>query len=588
MHNCVLFKSQLFAGWGWPEELSHVGPIVMLSQAQIEEIKDRIPIELRQPFLRYTFGSGFQAATEALKHISVTHAGEHGWRVDGLDILILHRIAVGERYLEGNGIMQAKQTTEVRARSMLEVRREIKLAFPDLDFGTRFNKRLARSKMIGPSLTDFAQLSAPTTRPNDCRARRCGEKAENPSYGGVLCTSCRNNKLQVEFTSEELLEACPRSYFIAELTKPGFVLGLVGYPDVWFPKSPYTSWKECCERGRFLASGFMFDDAPRIFTERRSINLLLFRVLVDDGNSIARLSETEALMKLSLRLDRGPANGKRIGLELARFGVAKGPLLLNVNGHADQPRIGAGLATLRDRCQRQHAGGLHLIDVHKKPYVVLAHAVIALARMLGYDKRGVEFSFSVYEGCKPEYVDPDTVVIDAAIGFTNPRQMERIPSTGSVYVVNAHALSFGMLYAIVQTSASVIFAGSRLGKYGVYYPKFGARLGQAWYTVVKASLDVDDGNGTYVETTDDFVDAGLRSMLSQEQIGPCSVCEKDAELDGRDHHSDLLAWAAFGARPRRQCAAANILDQRTIDEAKQEAEDHFELLKLAARHVFES
>ena len=250
MSNAVLFGSQLFAGVGWPEEHSHVGPVRMLESQETKEIREKIPRELRMPFIRYTFGDGFRFPSEIFRHVDVVHSRTSGWIISRLDMFVLHRMAVAQRYGKSNGFVAAQGVKEVRARTVKEMIREVKNAFQDIELPPDFTKRIARTKMLGPPVTDFCQVVAPTTRPSDCRVRRCSAQAENPAQGGVLCTECRKNRLQQGIELSAVLET-GSAPLVAELGRPGWVLGLAGYPGIWFSSTASTAWRECVARGRF-------------------------------------------------------------------------------------------------------------------------------------------------------------------------------------------------------------------------------------------------------------------------------------------------------------------------------------------------
>ena len=583
MDNAVLFGGQVFAGVGWPEEHSHIGPVKMLTAPETQEIRAKVPPQLRMPFVRYTFGAGFLRPAELFRHVDVAHTGATGWVVTRVDVFLLHRMAVANRYGKGNGIVAARAVAEGRARTVKEMLREIEAAFPKIELPPELRSRLARTKMLGPYVSDFAQISAATARPSDCRVRRCGEKAENPAYGGVVCDGCRRNRLQVGIDVSAVLEvdAAP---LVAELARPGWILGLAGYPGVWYARSLAAGWAECVARGRFLASGLILDEAPWIFPTRRPVDLCLFRALVADGTAIARLGETEAAIKLALRLDRGPQNAIRICDDLRRYGIARGPLLLNVDDHPDQKRFGVGPYQLRERSPKLHGGGLTLMTVDGTPVVVLSHAAAALARLLNHDTRGMPLSYSVHEGRAPPAVPPGAVEGDAAAGLESMRTVANANSDTVFYVRNAHALTFGLLYHLVETPASIVFVGSKVGKYGFRHAALTCDLGQAWYCVVEAAADAGS-NGTLVTSGDgDFDEASLRGMVDPAALGPCSICEVDS--DGRDHLTDLIAWANFSVRPKWNCSAPALLRGRSLEEAQADAGKFFRLLKVVSEKIF--
>lgn len=588
MSNAVLFGSQLFAGVGWPEEHSHIGPVRMLEACETKEIREKIPRELRMPFIRYTFGVGFRYPSEIFRHVDVVHSRVAGWIVHRVDIFVLHRMAVAHRYGKSNGILAAQSVKEVRARTVKEMIREVKNAFPEIELPPDFAKRIARTKMSSFPVNDFSQVVAPTTRPSDCRVRRCSTPAENPAHGGVLCTECCRNMLQYGIELSAVLETGPAP-IVSELGQPGWILGLAGYPGIWFSDSASHKWRECVARGRFLASGLIFDELPWMFTTRRPVELTLCRALIEDGTAIARIGEIEATIKLALRLDRGPQNAIRITEMLRAFGVAKGPLLLNVDGQPDQQRIGVGAFQLRERSATLQGGGLTLMTVGGVPLVVMSHAVIALARLLNLDRRGIPFSYSVHEGRVAPKLTPGSVEIDAAVGFSTMAVLASLTSEMTVFVRNAHALTFGMLYHLVLTPASVVFSGSKVGKYGFRHAGYQCDLGQAWYCVITAAAEAGS-NGAIVESGDiDFDDVSLRSMLSATALGPCSVCKDDVGDEGaqeRDHFTDLLCWANFSVKPKWFCAAPAILRQRTIEMAFDDCNKNYLSLKSVAENVF--
>lgn len=588
MTNVVLFGSQLFAGVGWPEEHSHVGPVRMLESQETKEIREKIPREMRMPFIRYTFGTGFRFPVEIFRHIDVVHNASHGWIIHRVDIFVLHRMAVAHRYSKSNGITAAQSVTDVRARTPKEMIREVKAAFPDIELPPEFAKRIARTKMLGPPVSEFCQVVAPTTRPSDCRVRRCSAQAQNPDHGGVLCTQCCRNRLQNGIELSAVLETGSVP-LVSELGRPGWVLGLAGYPGIWFSSAAGTAWKECVARGRFLASGLVLDELPWIFTTNRPVDLTFCRALIEDGTAIARIGEVEATIKLSLRLDRGPRNGIRITENLRAFGIARGPLLLNVDDRADQPRIGVGAFQLRERSASLHGGGLTIMTLGEMPLVILSHAAIAVAKLLNLDRRGIPLSYSVYEGRVAPPPSAGALELDAAVGFGTMAMLAEMTSEMTVYVRNAHALTFGMLYHLTLTPASIVFSGSKVGKYGFRHAGFQCDLGQAWYCVIAAAAEAGS-NGTLVTSSDlDFEDVSLRSMLSPAALGPCAVCKDEVgedDAEQRDHLTDMLCWANFSVKPKWFCAAPAILRQRTIEMAVDDCEKNFQLLKQVAENVF--
>jgi len=583
MTNVVLFGSQTFVGEAWPEEHSHRGPVRPLTPEEVAEIKKKVPSEARTPAVRYSFGGtgGFRRPAELFKHIDINT----DFCVVAVDIFLLHRLAVAHLYSRPTGFKAARSVTEVRASTINEMRRTIQAAFPKLELPA--NQRSGRTKMFGFPVAEFAQVSAPTTRPSECRVRRCGEKAENPAFGGVLCTECRMNSLKVPISIQDVLGACD-SPIVAAMTRPNWMAGLCGYPGIWFPPAKAEDavvWEDCVRRGVFLHSGLALDEMAWIFTTRRPVDLSFCRVLVPDRTAVARISETETAIKLSLRLDRGPMKTIEICLNLRRYGVAVGPLLLNVDDQPDQARVGIGIHQLRERNPTLQAGGLTLMTLpDKTPVVIMTHAAAALARLLNKDQRGIPISYSVHEGQKPPRVPEGAIEIDAEVGIQSMRLFERVNSDTVFYVTNAQALTFGLLYYLVQTPASIIFSGSKLGKYGFTHKFFKSELGQAWYCVVRAAAD-PDSNGTLVTTGEiDYVDASFRSMLTAAQAGPCSVCEVDHE--GRDHITDLLLWANTGTVPKWQCAAPAVFRGRSLEQAESDAREFYKLLKSAISRTF--
>lgn len=586
----VLFGNQVYAGHEWPPELTHRGPVRTIEKPEVAEIKERVPPELRNPAMTYTFGAGFKHPEELLKHVDVNA----NWTIVRVDFFLLFRLAVGHVYTLPAGYGAAKAVDEYRAASLTEMRRMVARAFPGIELPEV--RGVPRVKMAGFPIADFSQLNGPTKRPSECRKVRCADTAENPAYGGVLCTGCRKNELQHGIDTGTVLDV-NNPPLVATMAKPGWALGLCGYPGVWFPQSiggKKVEWADCVARGRFLASGLVLDEMAWIFTTSRNrIDLSVFRFLIpDDGTAIARISETGRAVGAALRLDRGPANAIRICEALRRVGVAQGPMLLNVDNRPDQTRLAMGIFNLRERAPGLHAGGITIMQLpalgsgnprDKTPVVVMSHAAAALARLLNKDSRGMPLSYSVYEGRVPPPVPDGAIRIDAGVGFEGLKVLDKLTSDAVAYVENAHALTFGMLYRLAQTPASIVFCGSAIGKYGFTHATFRCDLGQAWYCVVAAAAD-PGSNGTLVTTgTVDYEDAPLRAMLSMAQIGPCAVCEKD---EGRDHISDLILAHNAGVEPKWKCSAESVLG-RSLEQARAEAEAAYDLLRRVATETFE-
>ena len=587
MSNLVLFGSQVFAGHGWPGEPNHRGPVRSLDKTEKDDVKNRVPPELRSPAIRYTVGVGFRCPAELFRHIDV----DGNWNVRKIDFHLLFRLAVGHLYTRPTGLNTAKEVHEVRASKLPEMKRLIKAAFGDIEMPVI--KGAMYTKLSGFPVAVAEGLTAPAAKVTDCRKRQCGASAEFPGYGGVLCDHCRRNELKIGIDIGSVLDANASKppELVAAMAKPGWLLGVCGHPIVWFQ---YTAdgnkvdWSRCVARGRFLASGLLLDEAAWICTTGRAVDITLVRALVPEGNAVVRFAETQAAVKLALRLDRGPANAGRICEELRRNGIARGPLLLNVDTRPDMAHYGIGAYHLRTRNLELHACGITIMALaDKTPVVAMSHAAAALARLLKVDTRGIPCTFSVYDGRKLPNFGYPTVRIDAAVGFEDgglEKTLARMTSNAVVVVENAHALTFGMLYYIVQTPASIVFSGSAVGKYGFTHAGYKRDLGQAWYCVVAAAAHPASGATIVTATEADFDDASLRGMLARDQIGPCPICESDA--DGRDHVSDLVSWALLKTKPKWHCSAEAVLRGRSVDQAAEQAESSYQFLKSAVEYAF--
>ena len=381
------------------------------------------PPEARLPFARFYEDEGFIWPAELLRHVEV---GGSQWEVSAVDIFALHRLAVSAAAQAGRPLKRRKRAPKFEAAC----------ATVETEFGRvcKNVKAAGREACTGATVAGLADFRP--AHALGCRVKGCASSQADRG----LCERHRTNGLKKKFDLELVSRSVATNFSrreVERLRRPEFVLGFIGLHGSYFgaPRAHAVKWADAEDRGRWLASGGILDDEPRILANLHPTVATgdicdLYRVLLPDGKftqhaldaADARADFYRAFPTSEQREDAWP--------KLQRYGV----------------HCSFWLRVARMALDRLEKATVH---VH---------------------------------GPEASAIDDCSCTVDARRGFLDFEAMET-----EVAVINSEYLSWGMLFYILGRATVVHATGDRSKASGFVDTDRERFLGEPWNAVLKCA-----------------------------------------------------------------------------------------------------